>query len=174
MKKINKYSAHWPLLLLLLTTIAPTGAQAERKLLTLGWIERAHLYPGKLPLDAKLDTGAQTSSLHCKCQPFTRDGHKWVRFQVKAADGRTAIFERPIVRIANITRQNRPDEIRPVVMIGLCLGNRYREVEFTLVDRTGFEYPLLVGRNFLRREKILVHSGKKRVHDPACSEAQTP
>lgn len=161
-------------LMLFFSALTPAIALAEGKLLTLGWIERAHLYPGKMALEAKLDTGAQTSSLHCKCQPFNQDGKEWVRFQIQGTDGRTVVVERPIIRTARITRQSGHDEFRPVVMIGLCLANRYREVEFTLVDRTGFEYPLLVGRNFLRHEKILVHSGKKNMHDPSCTEAQTP
>ena len=39
----------------------------------LGWAERARIFPGNLPIQAKLDTGANTSSLNVeKYQIFDR------------------------------------------------------------------------------------------------------
>ena len=34
-------------------------------------------------------------------------------------------------------------------MLGICLGTIYKEVEVNLVDRSHFNYQLLIGRNFL-------------------------
>ncbi|MEN8720357.1 MAG: RimK/LysX family protein, partial [Oceanococcaceae bacterium] len=40
-----------------------------------GWVEKVRLLPGEIPLKAKLDTGAKTSSLHAEdISLFERDG----------------------------------------------------------------------------------------------------
>ncbi len=51
---------------------------------TVGWVEKVQIHPGNLLVEARLDTGADTSSLHCDCiTSFDRNGEKWVSFIVE-------------------------------------------------------------------------------------------
>ncbi|MDH0649604.1 ATP-dependent zinc protease [Pseudomonas sp. GD03858] len=121
-------------------------------------------------LKAKMDTGAYTASLSAKdIELFSRDGEDWVRFRLatKAADGK--VYEHKLARISKI--KNRADEEdegdvpelsrRPVVDLELCLGDVKRTVEVNLVDRSSFNYPLLVGAKALREFKAAVNPAKK-------------
>ncbi|MFK3771724.1 ATP-dependent zinc protease [Pseudomonas sp. NPDC089406] len=121
-------------------------------------------------LKAKMDTGAYTASLSAKdIELFKRDGQEWVRFRLatKGADGK--VYEHEVSRISKI--KNRADEDeegdapelsrRPVVDLELCLGDVKRTVEVNLVDRSNFNYPLLVGAKALREFKAAVNPAKK-------------
>ena len=61
----------------------------------------------------------------------------------------TAEFERKLVRRVQIKRHNASPDERPVVTMPLTMGPIQRTVEVTLNNRDSFEYPVLVGRNFL-------------------------
>jgi hypothetical protein len=56
---------------------------------------------------------------------------------------------------------------RPIVMLGVCLGNTYRVTEVNLTDRTGFKLPFLVGRSFLA-ERFAVDSSRTDTVEPSC------
>ena len=145
----------------------PTLSFGSEKITT-GWIEPVRITPGNVLLDGKLDTGADKSSLSCKCgKPQERDGKRWIRLSIKDRDGKLVEFEREVVRIAKIKRHAGQQQERPVVKLGLCIANIYREIEVNLVDRSGFKYPLLVGRNFLENS-ILVDSSMRKTTSPAC------
>jgi hypothetical protein len=46
-------------------------------------VEKVRIHPGKLLVEARIDTGAD-SSLHCDCITcFDRNGEKWVSFIVE-------------------------------------------------------------------------------------------
>lgn len=116
----------------------------------IGWVEKALLLPGDLVMNAKMDTGALTSSLDAKnLTSFQRDGEDWVRFDVHAEDeqGQTKSqhFERAVTRVVTLRGAGGTDE-RPVVKMQLCIGNQVYEEEFTLRDRGDMKYPLLIGR----------------------------
>jgi len=156
--------------LIVLTSLVllANGVAHGAEKITAGWIEPVQITPGGLVLDAKLDTGATTSSLNCQCsEPQQRGGKDWVRFSVQGKDGKMVDLEREVVRKAKIKRHFGDKQERLVVKLGLCLGQVYKEVEVTLVDRTGFSYPLLIGRNFLTGN-ILVDSGVERTTSPSC------
>ena len=149
--------------LLLLWGPAPAAAKD-----VVGWVENVTVYPGALEIKAKVDTGAKTSSLNCLCiNPVERDGKKWVSFSVKNEDGDTIMLEKPIHRMARIKRHFGEKQIRYVVMLGVCMGDVYREAEVTLVDRTGFNYQMLIGRNFME-DDFLVDPSATFVNQPAC------
>ena len=115
-----------------------------------GWVEKARLHPGDLVISAKLDTGADHSSLNVKeLTIFEREGEEWVRFQVTSDEGKTAAVERKLVRRAKIKRHVGPRQERAVVKLGICVGTIYQEAEVNLVDRSRFKYQLLLGRSFM-------------------------
>ena len=115
-----------------------------------GWIEKVRIFPGDLTVKAKIDTGAKTSSIHCGCTHYKKNGEKWVRFSVTNEQGKTNWFERKIIRTATIKRHFGKAQERSVIKLGFCLGSVYQETEVNLVDRSGLNYQLLVGREFLK------------------------
>lgn len=69
--------------LLLLASALISSANGGDKA-TVGWVEKVRIHPGKLLVEARIDTGADTSSLHCDCITcFDRNGEKWVSFIVE-------------------------------------------------------------------------------------------
>lgn len=123
-----------------------------REKLVMGWLESVFLKPGNLRVTAKLDTGAKTSSLHADhIDHFTKDGEEWVRFTLSGDDDKTSfVVERPLVRTAYIKERMSRSSKRDVVNMTLCKNGKDYETEFTLVDRSNFNYPLLLGRSFLQ------------------------
>lgn len=157
---------------LLLGSSLQSGAAGEDKLVV-GWVEKVRIFPGNVVVHAKLDTGADNSSLNVPVlQEFTRDGAKWVRFDFTSREGKTVTFERKVVREAKIKRHERERQERPVVQLGICIGNLYSEAEVNLVDRSGFDYEMLIGRSFMA-DKLQVDPAKKYTVDPNCREAPT-
>lgn len=118
----------------------------------MGWLESVFLLPWNLRLTAKLDTGAKTSALHANnIQRFNRDGREWVRFTLEGDDDdeKTVVVERPLERTVYIKERHKGASKREVVTLTVCKNGREYQTEFTLVDRSNFNYPLLLGRSFL-------------------------
>lgn len=146
--------------------VATVATAAEKQLV--GWIEKVRILPGNLIISAKIDTGADNSSLHVN--DFTlvvRGNEQWVRFSVTDDDGKEHSFERKLVRVAKIKRHSGPRQERPVVMLEICIGKFRREAQVNLVDRSKFKYPLLIGRSF-SANALEVDPGGKYTVEPDC------
>ena len=128
-----------------------------------GWVEWTYIEPHHIHVKAKLDSGAKTSSLSAvDIERFERDGDIWMRFRVpiSASDGGTDApqlieMERRLEREVLIKRHGGRPSRRPVVEIGVCLGERMFTTPVTLTDRSRFNYPLLLGRSALRGHALL-------------------
>jgi len=157
------------IVIVLLWCISASGTLFAKEVV--GWVETVKIYPGGILVKAKLDTGAKTSSLDCECiTPFKRDGKDWLSFSVKNHEGVIVRLEKPVTRVARIKRHFGKEQKRYVVKLGICLGTVYREAEVTLVDRSGFNYSLLVGRNFLKGD-FLIDPSATFLNKPACKGA---
>ena len=137
-----------------------------------GWVEKARVSPGNLVLLAKIDSGADNSSLNVPdLVEFERNGEKWVRFELVNDLGQRAVIERKMVRTAKIKRHKGLRQRRPVVRMGICVGNYYSETEVNLVDRSNFKYPLLIGRSFMGH-KLIIDPSAQYTREPECGERQ--
>jgi len=135
-----------------------------------GWIERVGIMPGGVVVQAKLDTGADTSSLHAShVRWFMRDGRDWVGFDVTGDDGRTVHFEQPVLRKARVRSVAGGVQTRPVVTLGICLGETYYVTQVNLVDRSKVKEEMLIGRRFLQ-DRFLVDSARRHLLEPRCAE----
>jgi len=139
---------------------APAARASQRaqvsQALVIGATERVVLEPEGLIFDARIDTGAETSSFSAPgLTEFERDGKPWVSFEVTGRDGKTAVIKRPIFRVARIKRHEEESLRRPVVKLRVVLGPLEGQHEFTLADRSNYKYPVLIGRNFLRDVAIV-------------------
>ncbi len=165
-----------PFLFALMTIVPIVSAiqvMASEPMKTVGLIENVRVDPGGLIFSAKLDTGADHSSVNAHAvHRFKRRGVRWVRFQLISGDGKTVSLERELVRLASIKRPGGKKQKRPVVMLTICLGNVSREVQVNLVDRSRFNYKMLIGRSFMR-DALLVDPSLKFTVEPQCPQRQT-
>ncbi|MGM0412251.1 MAG: ATP-dependent zinc protease [Pseudomonadota bacterium] len=124
----------------------------------------------EVALEARVDTGANTSSLSATdITPFERDGEDWVRFRIARGedhavhpDTEPGEIERPVARTVTIIQASGEEE-RYVVTLPMELGPISERVEFTLNDRTDLSTPLLLGRRFFM-DIALVDVGRKHIH----------
>lgn len=173
-KRAARRAGQWALATALF--LGATSALAARSdtLPVAGWLERARITPGDVVLEAKLDTGARTSSLHATgLQRFDRDGKEWVAFTVGDGNGTSVRLERPVVRTSRVKSALGGDEGRPTVVLGICIGGTYRTTEVSLVDREHLAKPLLVGRRFLGG-RFRVDPRRRYLLEPSCTAQQRP
>lgn len=120
-----------------------------------GWREWVQLPEIGIPwIKAKLDTGAQTSSLHAHgVKTFERDGLDWVSFTVrpwqKSLDDEVVV-ECPIHDRRRVRSSSGHVQERYVVVMNLVLVGRAVEAEVTLTNRDAMGFRMLIGREALR------------------------
>ena len=117
----------------------------------IGETETIYLEGFSVPFEARVDTGATTSSIDArKIRAFERDGKKWVSFRIVSRDGKLSRgYELPVERVAAIKRHGAESIQRYTVLLTFRIGHLTLEREFTLADRSRFEYPVLLGRNVI-------------------------
>ncbi len=141
-------------------SLLPAAAVAQSRV-TLGWLERVRLEPWGLLAKAKLDTGANTAAINATdIENFERAGNPWVRFTLalrhRGASAPPLRLERPLERQVNIkARGSARVDTRPTVKLEFCLGQERYETLFALVNRSNFNYPILLGRRFLAKVAII-------------------
>ncbi|MGR9108788.1 MAG: ATP-dependent zinc protease family protein [Gammaproteobacteria bacterium] len=133
----------------------------RRDKLVLGWLENIVLKPWNLVLRAKLDSGANTASIDAEnITFFEKERQNWVRFAYienkrNTRPKRRIVIERPLLRIEQIKEHFGKPQQRPVVTLQFCLHGKLFETEFNLVDRSHFNYPVLLGRRFLKKIAVV-------------------
>ena len=154
--------------ILMLVLISSLPADSNDRLVV-GWVERIAICPGDVILSAKIDTGAVTCSLNSQdSMPFVRNGRNWVRLKISDYQGKEKTVDAPIVGNRRIKRHFGRFQERPVIRLGVCMGTIFKEVDVNLVDRSGLEYPMLIGRNFMEGD-FLVNPSSKFTIAPTCS-----
>ncbi len=134
-----------------------------------GWVERAVLLDPLVKLKAKLDSGAETSSLDVEViKKFRKGGKRWVRFRLRDREtGKDHVIVRERVRTVAIVQHNGDRQARPVVKMDICIAGRILETDVSLIDRSEFNYPLLLGRTVLS-EFALIDPGNTFLSEPDC------
>ena len=137
-----------PTLLVCLLSSTLTGAAEKR---VIGWIEPITIESKTFSLSAKIDTGADSSSIYGHNIHITQqDGQPWVSFTIVDESGHPHHFEKPLAKQTKVKRIGSQSQQRPVIHLGFCLANHYKEAMVNITDRQGYKHPVLVGRNFLR------------------------
>ena len=146
--------------------------EADPKDMTIiGRVERVWIAGANIVLRAKIDTGARTTSLHTtKIETFKRRAKDWVRFSILNKDGKPITLERKVLKFQKIKKKHSSDlDVRPVVLLGLCISDVYRLSQVNLFDRGKFAFPVLIGRRFLFA-KVLVNVERIYTSEPRCNE----
>lgn len=128
--------------------------QENDKKITIGRVEKIDLPNLSLfNLDAKIDTGAYTSSLHCHhIEPFVRDGKDWVKFYVLDPDHpeyEEVHYESPVYKMKTVKSSNAQVEERVVIKQKSHFSRFQRTIELSLTNRKKMKFPVLIGRKFL-------------------------
>jgi len=130
----------------------------------IGWQEYCALPDLGLPVvKAKIDTGAKTSALHAfDIKTFTQDNEKFVRFKVQPLQRKKLAIEcvAPLVEKRYVISSNGEREKRYVIKTHIVLGARNFEAELTLTSRHKMAFRMLLGREALRKGKVVVDPTK--------------
>lgn len=117
-------------------------------------------------LDAKIDTGAYTSSLHChKIELVKQDDVQRVRFYVLDPDHpefANTLYECNVHKIKNVKSSNGMIEERVIIKQKSVFSGKKRNIELSLTNRSEMKYPILLGRKFLTG-RFIVDVSKKYV-----------
>lgn len=146
-------------------TVDKTQGQADRfkGKFVIGEVENFFLADPKLVYKARIDSGAETSSIGARnITRFERDGSNWVRFDVPVPDSEEyTTLEKEISRHVKVIQANTDEaERRVVVELQFTIGDHQQKAEFTLADRSNLTYQALIGRNILR-DVMLIDVGKE-------------
>lgn len=143
---------------------APAATTAGKQHLPIvGAIEWATVEPGNIRMEARIDTGAATTSIHAEDQQLVeKDGKRWVSFSLLDPDTGEKVFIEQRLRRTVLIKQSDEEETqrRYVVRLWLTLGDKRSLIDVTLTDREHMEYPLLIGRNLLIDNMIVDVSRK--------------
>lgn len=114
-------------------------------------------------LPCKIDTGAQTSSIHCeRFKIVEKDGIEYLTF--KLLDKRFKSVERKTFRFSDFKEKKirssfGDEEFRYAVKSTVVLFGQEYKITFTLSNRGSMQYPVLIGKRFLKN-KFLVDVSK--------------
>ncbi len=109
-------------------------------------------------INAKIDTGAHRSSLHCK--GIRRDGDS-LKFKVLTDNGYQQFVADNWTQ-KKIRSSNGKAELRYVIKTKLGIFGKIYTVSFSLTDRSKMKYPVLIGRKFLQ-DRFIVDVSKKNL-----------
>ena len=140
----------------------PSLSRGESKKITIGEVEDVILAPWGISLPARVDTGADLSSLDA----IDLSGrNNLADFGLGTRYG-TLRLELPIVGWRRV-RTSMGTEQRPVAEVSICLGSKLFRTLATLRDRSEMTYPFLVGRSALNGS-FLVDTSRSRAAQPLC------
>ena len=160
------------MIVLLLASLLAVGVAEARQpntKLVIGKYERVAVLPHDLQFKAKIDTGATNSSMHATdIEMYMQEGTQFVRFSTTDSSGKSTTINLPLFREARIKRHGGEALSRAVVILGLCVGSVYKQVEVTLTDRSRFSFPFLVGASYLEGA-FLVDVGQEYMQKASCN-----
>lgn len=118
-------------------------------------------------VNAKVDTGAYTSSIHCSRIKLKKDnnGQEVITFTIpgsKLHEKGLHHFQVRDYEERNVRSSNGHIQKRYVIKTQIILFGRKIRTEFSLADRSSMKFPILLGRKLLVN-KFLVDVSKKNL-----------
>ena len=110
-------------------------------------------------IDAKIDTGAYTSAIHChNIKLIDKDGEEKVRFNLLDSSRpsyNNKKFTLQVYGRRKIKNSFGQVEQRYIVKTKILLFGELFDIELSLTDRSKMEYPVLLGRKVLRNRFLV-------------------
>lgn len=132
-----------------------------------GWAECVAIKGVNSALEAKLDTGATTASINAEIiKEPDRDAEAdgIVEFYFVDGKDKQTHFAKTLTRWVTIKDKGK----RPAVNLDFRIARTRVNGEATLAERSHFDYPVLVGRNLLRKGNFAVDSSRSFIADSSC------
>jgi hypothetical protein len=112
-------------------------------------------------LDAKIDTGADSNSLHC--DDIYIDDEKFVHFTLldkvhSAYHGKK--IKMPLYKIKKVKSSNGSVQLRASIQVTVSFFGKKYKTDISLANRSDMKYPMLIGRKFLTN-RFLVDVSKE-------------
>jgi len=127
-------------------------------------------------VEAKVDTGAYTSAIHCTDIRVETDAQQRPVLVVhlldpghEGADGRPLAFAEFALR--DIRSSNGEVQERYVIRAVVQLYGEEFAANFSLSDRSDMKYPVLLGRSLLRQGRFVVDVAKRNLSYKALARA---
>lgn len=131
------------------------------------WVVLPDLSP--VPIKAKIDTGARTSSLHAFGLDLRdRGGGLWARFEIhplQRSRQQALAVEARVVAFKSVRSSSGHSEQRPVIRTPAQIGRRLLEIEITLTSRDEMGFRMLLGRAAVRN-RFWVDPGRSFIQTP--------
>jgi hypothetical protein len=144
-------------LVLITAVLFAANAAADSPRQIIGATEIIEIEPSKLRIKARVDTGAQTTSIHAENIEIDTTGDargKPIAFRLVNQQGQSSRVETHVAKQI-VVRTSEGSERRYAVPLTLTLGQHSKTVLVTLNDRSEMRYRLLLGRNWLRGDYIV-------------------
>lgn len=110
-------------------------------------------------IDAKIDTGAYTTAIHCNnVVTKTVSSKKYVVFQLldpSHPDYNHREIKLPLEKVKRVKNSFGQSEKRFIVKTDIVLFGERIEIEMSLSDRAKMQYPVLIGRKLLNNKFIV-------------------
>ena len=110
-------------------------------------------------LEARVDTGATTSSLHVdNIVKFKKEKEKWVRFDIHpdAHDvNKLMVREAKVKSVRKVKSSNATQQRRYVIETDISIAGMQWSIELTLTDRSEMKYLMLLGREAMSGRLIV-------------------
>lgn len=120
---------------------------------------------GMYNIEAKIDTGAETSVLHCEDFEVTeKNSRRFITCHIKPhlEDDEILTITFPIHRERVVKSSFGQTETRHIFLTKIKMFDQLFDIKLSLRDRSSMSYPMLLGRNFIRG-KFLVDVSKKNL-----------
>ena len=138
----------------------------EKDKISIGILEDVVLLPWGVKIPARIDTGAAVTSLDARDLVIKDDV---AEFRLPEKYGGTKI-SLPVVRWRDV-RSAGGQQRRPVVEMRICVGPKVIRTKVNLIDRSRMSYPMIIGRNVLRRGYV-VDCLCANILKPSCPEVE--
>ncbi len=126
---------------------------------TIGWKETLDLPElGLTNIQAKIDTGARTSVLHCE---HIKSHHKGNQLYITCAivddfeHMTTKTVTLPVLKEKIIKSSFGQEEHRYIISTSVKMFDETFEIHLSFRDRSQMQYPMLLGRNFIHNKFIV-------------------
>lgn len=152
-------------------------AIAKKRKRKIGWREMIDFVDFELNnVDVKIDTGANTSVLHCSSieliKRYRKQYVKFIPLDASFAQFNGKEFTLPYHKEKTIKNSFGLEENRYVVLTRVRLFDKIYKMEISLRNRANLEFPVLLGRRFIRGKFIVDVSKSNISHKKKVSKSK--
>lgn len=139
-----------------------------KQLTTIGAVDKLDLPEfGLEDVACRIDTGAALCAIHCHHVQLHHlpNGETYLSFKLldpSHPDYQTKIFKTSQFIEKRVKSSFGNTQFRYAIKTSILLFGKKIETEITLADRENMQYPILLGRNFLRND-FIVHIRKRNL-----------